>query len=324
MRVPDFRDIVAASNRLSGIVRNTPMLTSPIIDERLGANLFFKPECLQHTGSFKIRGAMNRLLSLTPGEKKNGVVAFSSGNHAQGIARAARWLDMPALIVMPSDAPKVKIEGVRADGADIRFYDRTHESREIIAEDIARERGAVLVPSFDDPYVIAGQGTVGVEVAEQMKSQGAPLDYLVCCTGGGGLISGIALAMNKLSPSTEIWTAEPDGYDDWARSLQAGERVANSPNAPATLCDAILTPMPGELTFKIGKRLLAGGLVAAENDVRLAMQMAFRDLKLVVEPGGAAAFASLLSQMPTAWKGARIGVVLSGGNVDPSQFRDIL
>ncbi len=321
--LPTFEDIVAAADRLDGVARETPVLTHAALDEMSGGTLFVKAECLQVTGSFKIRGAMNRLAQLPDAQRAAGVVAFSSGNHAQGVARAARLLDMPALIVMPSDAPAIKVAGVEADGAEIVFYDRETESREEIAETIARERGAIVVPSFDDPHIVAGQGTAGLEFARQMAAQGAPLDHLICCAGGGGLITGIALAMNRLSPGTHIWAAEPEQHDDWARSLASGEIRANAPGT-RSFCDAILTPAPGEITFALGRRLLSGGLVASDQEVATAMRAAFRYLKIVAEPGGAAALAVALKGLPDALCGKRIGVLVTGGNVDAGLFADVL
>ena len=221
--LPTFDDVLAAHERVQHVVRETPVLTHKALDDMSGAELFIKAECLQVTGSFKIRGAMNRLAQIPQARRAAGVVAFSSGNHAQGVARAARLLDMPALIVMPSDAPRIKVDGVEADGAEIHFYDRDTESREEIAAQIAEARGAIVVPSFDDADIIAGQGTAGLEFASQMAERDTPLDYLICCAGGGGLITGIALAFEQMSPSTRIWTAEPESHDDWARSLDAGK-----------------------------------------------------------------------------------------------------
>ena len=313
--LPTFDDVKAAAKRIAGVAERTPVLTSPALSELSGAQLFIKAECLQVTGSFKIRGAYNRLAQLNEDERKAGVVAFSSGNHAQGVARAAKLLGMPALIVMPSDAPQVKTDGVLADGAEIRFYDRNSESREDIAAEIAAARGAIVVPSFNDPHIIAGQGTAGLEFAEQMDAR---LDHLICCTGGGGLISGISLAFEALSPQTKVWTAEPAHHDDWKRSLEAGEVRANAPGTHS-ICDAILTPQPGPLTWAIGKRLLAGGLVVRDDDVRLAMRAAYEHLGgLVIEPGGAAALAAALGGLPTELQGTRIGVVATGRNVDPA------
>ena len=321
--LPTFEDVFAAHERVQGVVRETPVLTHAALDEMAGASLFIKAECLQVTGSFKIRGAMNRLAQISEAGHAAGVVAFSSGNHAQGVARAARLLDMPALIVMPSDAPRIKVEGVEADGAEVRLYDRNTESREEITAQIASERGAIVVPSFDDADIIAGQGTAGLEFASQMAEQDMPLDHLICCAGGGGLITGIALAFEQMSPHTRIWTAEPESHDDWARSLEVGQIVSNAPGT-RSICDAILTPAPGDLTFALGSRLLSGGLRASDADVRRAMQAAFRYLKIVAEPGGAAALAVALHHLPDDLKGRRVGVMVTGGNVDPQVFADIL
>ncbi|GAB5457746.1 MAG: threonine/serine dehydratase [Henriciella sp.] len=305
-------------------MRTTPVLTCPILDEIAGAELLIKAESLQETGSFKLRGALNRLLQIPDDQRAAGVVAFSSGNHAQGISRAARYLSMPALIVMPADAPAVKTAAVLADGAEIYAYDRQSESREEIAAKIASERGAVLVPSFDDPDIIAGQGTVGLEFAQQVAARAdKPLDYLICCTGGGGLISGIALAFEQLSPSTRIITAEPDGFDDWRQSLAAGRIIPNSPGA-VSACDAILTPAPGRLTWAIGKRLLHKGITVTDAQVFEAMRAAFTHLNQVTEPGGCAALAIALYELPEEAKGKKIGVVITGGNVDPDAFSRIV
>ena len=323
LSLPTFDDVLAAAERQRGYVRETPVLSHEAIDAAAGARVFVKAECLQVTGSFKMRGATNRLAQLSAEERKAGVVAFSSGNHAQGVARAAKLMGMPAVIVMPSDAPQVKVDGVRADDGEIVLYDRNRESREEISARIAGERGAVVVPSYDDPHIIAGQGTAGLEFARQMQAGGETLDALICCTGGGGLISGVGLAFEKLSPATKIWTAEPEAHDDWARSLEAGAIVANAPGT-RSICDAILTPEPGKLTFAIGQRLFAGGLRVNDADVRAAMNAAFRHLKIVAEPGGAAALAAALARLPHALKGKRVGVLVTGGNVDAGDFVKIL
>ena len=313
--LPSYDDVAAAAERLALVARYTPVLTSSALDAAAGAELFVKAECLQTTGSFKIRGAYNRLAQLSDGARGAGVVAFSSGNHAQGVSRAAQVLDMPALIVMPSDAPQVKLNGVTADGADIHLYDRHTENREEIAADIAAKRGAVLVPSFDDPHIIAGQGTTGLEFAEQV---GAPVDHLICCAGGGGLISGVALAFEQLSPNTQIWTAEPEHHDDWRRSLAVGEIVANKAGTHS-ICDAILTPQPGELTWAIGHPRLAGGFAVSDGEVKRAMRAAYDHLgNLVVEPGGAAALAAAVRGLPEEMRGQRVGIIATGGNVDPA------
>ena len=317
--LPTFDDVRAAAGRVRGYVRETPVLTHPAIDAAADAQVFVKAECLQVTGSFKMRGATNRLAQISPAGRKAGVVAFSSGNHAQGVARAARLMGMPAVIVMPSDAPQVKVDGVRADGGEVVLYDRNTQDREEICQRIAAERGAVVVPSYDDPHIIAGQGTAGMEFATQMQAAGTPLDALICCTGGGGLISGIALAFEALSPATQIWTAEPEAHDDWARSLETGEIKANAPGT-RSICDAILTPKPGNLTFAIGKRLFSGGLRVSDDHVRSAMRLAFRHLKIVAEPGGAAALAAAVHALPAALKGKNVGVLVTGGNVDAADF----
>ncbi|MEO1569121.1 MAG: pyridoxal-phosphate dependent enzyme, partial [Pseudomonadota bacterium] len=266
------------------------------------------------------RGAANRLSQLGEAERRAGVVAYSSGNHAQGISRAARMLDIPATIVMPSDAPGVKIEGVKRDGARIVTYDRWGESRETIAAQICEEAGAILVPSYDDPHILAGQGTAGVELARQVQSIGAHLDHVICCIGGGGLIGGLALAFEALSPSTRIWGAEPEHYDDWLRSLEGGTVVANRRDAPASLCDAILTPQPGDITWSVGRSRIAGGFRVSDGEVAAAMRFAFRHMKLVVEPGGSAALAAALYRRPKAWLGQSVGLLLTGGNVDPDLY----
>lgn len=321
--LPTSQDVLEAADRVAPYVTRTPVLRNEALDALAGAELFFKCETLQKTGSFKIRGATNRLLQIPSERRKAGVVAFSSGNHAQGVARAARLLGMPALIVMPSDAPGIKVEGVRRDGAEIRFYDRETESREAIAAAETEMREATLVPSFDDPFIIAGQGSCGVEFAAQMEAEGGPLDHLVCCAGGGGLITGMTLALEALSPATKVWTAEPEAHDDWRRSLASGEVQSNAPGT-RSICDAILTPAPGKLTWALGQPRLAGGCAVSDDAIRDAMRLAFRHLKLVVEPGGAAALASVLHDLPDAAKGKRVGVVLSGGNVDPQLYADIL
>ena len=321
--LPTFEDVLAAEQRVAGVARETPVLTHPALDAAAGAEVLVKAECLQVTGSFKIRGAMNRLSQIPESRRKAGVVAFSSGNHAQGVARAARLLGMPALIVMPSDAPQVKVDGVLADGGEVHLYDRDTESREAISQELAAARSAIVVPSFDDFDIIAGQGTLGLEFARQAEAMGAPLDHLVCCAGGGGLITGVALAFEGLSGDTKIWAAEPQGHDDWARSLAAGEVIANAPGT-RSFCDAILTPAPGELTFPLGRRLLAGGLAVSDAEVRTAMRFAFRYLKIVAEPGGAAALAAVLRGVPEEMRGGRVGVVVTGGNVDAAVFADVI
>jgi threonine dehydratase len=321
--LPTFADVTAADDRIRAHIRTTPVFAHDALDLSAGASVLVKAECLQITGSFKIRGATNRLLQMSPDQRAAGVVAFSSGNHAQGVAFAARRIGMPALIVMPSDAPQVKVEGVLADGGLVHLYDRNTESREEISATLAAKRGAVLVPSYDDFDIIAGQGTLGLAFAAQVIAMGGALDHLICCTGGGGLISGIALALEGVSPQTQIWTAEPAGHDDWARSLASGDICANAPGS-RSFCDAILTPQPGELTFAIGRTRLAGGFVVSDDEVRAAMRFAFRHLKIVAEPGGAVALAAALRGLPDTLRGQRVGVVVTGGNVDAAQFARII
>lgn len=323
--LPTFADIVDADARLkaSGLVETMPVLRNDALDDAAGAAVFVKAECLQTTGSFKIRGAVNRLSQMTADQRAAGVVAFSSGNHAQGIARAARVLGIPAVIVMPSDAPEIKAAGVRADGAEIRTYDRNSEAREAIAAEIAADRGAVVVPSFDDADIIAGQGTAGLEFQAQLAERGTVLDHLICCLGGGGLLSGLALAFEEKSPDTKIWGAEPEGHDDWARSLQAGEIVSNAPGT-RSICDAILTKAPGDLTWAIGARLFAGVLSVCDDEARAAVRFAARHLKLVAEPGGAAALACALRGLPGDMQGKNVGLLITGGNIDPAALTEIL
>jgi len=323
LNLPKHADVVSAAKRISGRVDTTPVFRSTVLDKIAGASLLIKAECLQQTGSFKLRGATNRLLQIPEKQRPAGVVAFSSGNHAQGVARAARLLAMPALIVMPKDAPAVKVEGVEADGAEVYLYDRDTENREQIAADIAAKRGAVLVPSFDDPMIIAGQGTVGLEIADQASARNMRLDHLICCTGGGGLITGICLGLSGVSPETKIWTAEPDGHDDWKRSLETGRIQSNSPGT-RSVCDAILTPQPGDLTWAIGSQYLSGGCVVSDAHVYEAMRLASRQLRVVVEPGGAVALAAALFRLPEEAKGKTVGIVLTGGNVDARQFARVL
>ncbi|AAK25067.1 threonine ammonia-lyase [Caulobacter vibrioides] len=315
-------DIQAAAVRLKGSAVETPLIESPALNDRLGGRIFLKPETLQRAGAFKFRGAYNRLSQLSDEEKARGVVAFSSGNHAQGVALAARLLGVPALIVMPSDSPSVKVEGTRGFGADIRFYDRFTEDRVAIADQIAAERGCVVVPSYDDPHIIAGQGTVGLEIVAQAAAQGATLDRLICCVGGGGLIAGTSTAVKALSPATEIWGVEPAGFDETRRSLESGRRETIDKDA-RSICDALLTPIPGDLTWPINQKNLSGVVAVTDAEVAEAMRYAFSTLKLVVEPGGCVALtAALTGKVDVA--GKTVAIVLSGGNVDPGLFAQVL
>jgi len=320
--LPTLADVQAAATRLAGHAQRTPLLAGTPLDDEVGGRVLLKLETLQHTGSFKFRGAWNRLAQLDAAERRAGVVAFSSGNHAQGVAAAARRLGVPATIVMPADAPAIKLRNTRALGAEVVLYDRLRESREEIAARLAQERGAVLVPSFDDPHVIAGQGTAGLEIVEQSRALGLALDDVIACCSGGGLVAGIALAVTGLSPGTRIWCAEPAGFDDHARSLAAGHRVRNAPGAQS-ICDALLAPEPGELTFAINAQRLAGGCVVTDDEVRAAIAYAARVLKLVVEPGGAVALASVLSGKLEV-RDRTVAVVLSGGNIEDATLAGIL
>jgi len=313
-----YEDVVAAAGRIAGHAVRTPLLENAALNARAGGRVLLKPESLQHAGSFKFRGAFNRLVQLDDAGRRAGVVAWSSGNHAQGVAAAAKLLGVPASIVMPADAPKTKVAGTRALGAKIVFYDRHSESREEIATRLAAERGATIVPSFDDPHIIAGQGTVGIEIVADARSLGVTVDEVLVCCGGGGLVAGTATAVRALSPATQVRSVEPAGFDDTARSLAAGTRLANDPGA-RSICDALLAPMPGELTFPINQALLAEGLVVSDAEARAAMAFAFAQLKLVVEPGGAVALAALLAGR-VATNGRCVAVVLSGGNVDADLF----
>jgi threonine dehydratase len=322
-RIPDFDDVKAAAKRIAGHARRTPLLADTPLDRLTGGRILLKLETLQHTGSFKFRGAWNRLAQLDEAQRAAGVVAFSSGNHAQGVAEAARRLGIRATIVMPSDAPRVKMQNTINMGAEVVEYDRVHESREQIAAKLAHERGATLVPSFDDPDVIAGQGTVGLEMAEQAADLGFTLDDVVVCCSGGGLTAGIAVAMSRLAPHAGLWTAEPEAYDDHRRSLESGRRQRNEPGSPASICDALLAPMPGELTFAINQPLLRGGLAVSDDEVRRAMAFAARTLKLVVEPGGAVALACVLSGKLDV-RDRTVAVTLSGGNVEDALLASVL
>jgi threonine dehydratase len=322
IRIPTFADVRAAARRIAGHARRTPLLADTPLDAETGGRVLLKLETLQHTGSFKFRGAYNRLAQLDAAERRAGVVAYSSGNHAQGVAAAARQLGIPATIVMPSDAPRVKMRNTLALGAQVVEYDRQRESREEIAARLAAERGAVLVPSFDDPHIIAGQGTVGLEIAEQATELDAVPDDVVVCCSGGGLVAGTALAVKALAPAARVWSAEPADFDDHRRSLATGTRVRNSPGGHS-ICDALLAPTPGELTFEINRRLLAGGLVATDEEVRRAIAYAARVLKLVVEPGGAVGLAAILAGQLDV-RDRTVAVVLSGGNIDDESLRDVL
>lgn len=321
-RLPTFADVAAAAKRLHGLAVRTPLLESPALNERVGGRVLLKAETLQRTGSFKFRGAYNRISQIPEAARAAGVVAYSSGNHAQGVAAAAALLGLPATIVMPADAPAMKLANTRAYGAEVIPYERNADSREALAADIATQRGATIVPPFDDVDVMAGQGTCGLEIAEQAAALDARLDALLICCGGGGLTAGCALAMAERSPDTAVHTVEPENFDDTRRSLAGGKRVSNA-DGGQSICDALLSPTPGHLTFAVNRRYAAGGLCVSDTEVAEAMAFAYRTLKLVVEPGGAVALAAILANRLDT-RGKTIAVVLSGGNVDPQTYAEIL
>ena len=315
-------DILEAADRLKGFAVRTPLLEFKPLNERLGKRVFVKFEGAQHTGSFKFRGAYNRLSAIDPSAKSAGVIAWSSGNHAQGVAAAAQQLGMPATIVMPKDAPEIKLRNTKAYGAEVVLYDRYTESREEIATAMAKERGAILVPSYNDPYIIAGQGTVGLEIVEQAKEAGAEIGAVLACCGGGGLTSGIATAVTAHNPDAHVYSVEPMGFDSTARSMKSGNAEGNDPDA-RSICDALQSPYPGEMTLAINRELLAGGLSVSDDEVRVAVRFAFEKLKLVAEPGGAAALAAALHDKVPAHDGA-LALTISGSNVDPALYCEIL
>jgi threonine dehydratase len=320
--LPSFDDVRAAAARIAPHIVRTPMLRHALLDQLTGGTILVKPEPLQRTGSFKLRGATNAALRLDAAQRKAGVVTHSSGNHGQAVACAAAMLGMPALIAMPADAPSIKVESTRRWGAEITFFDRKTTDRETLAERLARERGGMVLPPFDHPDVIAGQGTLALELFEDAAAAGLTLDALAVCTGGGGLIAGCALAAEGASPTTQVWAVEPEGWDDTKRSLEAGERIANDGQG-ATTCDALLSMRPGAITFAVNQPRLAGGVVVTRAEVFRAMRFAFEHLKVVAEPGGAVALAAVLAGKVDA-RGKTVGLVISGGNVDPAVFAQAL
>jgi len=316
--LPILEDVRAAAARLAGRVLRTPLLRHPLLDEIAGARVVVKPEALQRTGSFKLRGALNAALLLAPEARRGGIVTHSSGNHGQACAAAARMLGMRATIAMPADAPAIKVEATRRWGAEIVPFDRHGVDREALAEVLAAERGATVIPPFDHPDVIAGQGTVALEMLEDMAALGLVPDAVAICTGGGGLTAGCVLVLEQMAPHAEVWAVEPEGWDDTRRSLEAGRRLPVA--APGSgLCDALLSRQPGALTFAINHRHLAGGVAVTEAEVFRAMRFAFEHLKIVVEPGGAVALAAVLAGKVGA-RGGVLAVVVSGGNVDAAVF----
>jgi threonine dehydratase len=312
--------IEAAALRLAGHVRQTPLLYAPLLDRIAGRRIFVKAECLQLTGSFKARGGWSAVSALPPQARTQGVIAYSSGNHAQGVAYAAARHGSPCVILMPSDAPQIKIANTRAYGAEVVLYDRSTADRDAIGADLSAARGLTLIKPYDDPQVIAGQGTVGLELAEQAANAGIDTADVLACCGGGGLTSGIALALASRAPGLTVRTAEPEGFDDMARSLASGTRQRNA-TATGSICDAILTPTPGDLTFPILSRLAGPGTVISDDQALRAMALAFTHLRIVLEPGGAAALAAALfaPDLPDT-----VIAIATGGNVDPSLFATTL
>jgi threonine dehydratase len=316
--LPTAADVDEAARRLAGVALRTPLLTSAALDALTGGRVFLKAETLQRTGSFKFRGAYNKLAAIPPERRGGGVVAFSSGNHAQGVAAAARLLGMPCVIVMPRDAPRSKRERTAAFGAEVVLYDRERDDREAIAAGIAARHGATLVPPYDDALIIAGQGTAGREIVEDLGALGLSPDVIVVTASGGGLTAGVALAVKARVPAAAVYTAEPQGFDDHARSFRSGRREQNAA-LTGTICDALMARSPGELTFAINRLLVDGGVAASDQEVAGAVAFAFRELKLVVEPGGAVALAALMTGKIDIKDKVAVAV-LSGGNVDPEVF----
>lgn len=320
--LPTYADVQAAAKRIAGHAVHTPLLNSPSLDAKLGGQLFVKAEPLQRTGSFKFRGAYNKISQIPASDRAKGVVAYSSGNHAQGVAAAATMLGLPSWIIMPADAPAIKIARTKEFGATVVPYDRYTDDREALGLELQKKYGATLVRPYDDPDILCGQGTVGLEIAAQCQALGVAPDAVLVCCGGGGLVSGTALALSGALPGLPVYSAEPADFDETRRSLVSGKRESNAPDA-RSICDALLAPTPGELTFALNAKLLAGGLAVTDDEVRSAMRIAFVEFKLVVEPGGAVAIASVLSgKLPIA--GKTLVAVASGGNVDPAMFAQII
>jgi threonine dehydratase len=323
--LPNLDEIRQARDLISKWVIQPPVLTHPMLNLQLGCEVFFLPECLQPTGAFKVRGAFHFLSRLSSDELKRGVVAFSSGNHAQAVAYAANCFGIQATIVMPADAPVLKVENTRGWGAEVVLYDRLTENREAIAREIQQRSGAVLIPPFDHPWTITGQGTAALDLLSSLDSKGQPYpEMLLIPTSGGGLLAGCNLVISALSPETKVFAVEPEGYDDTIQSLLAKQRIQlQLEKIPDSICDSLLMTTPGELTFLVNQAHCAGGLVVSKQAVLKAMKWLFLNLKLVVEPGGAVGFAAMMSQ-PEMFHGKRVAVILSGGNVDPLVFQEAL
>jgi len=320
--LPDFSQIEKAAQRIQGFAVRTPVIESPRLNALAGGRVLIKAECLQRTGSFKFRGAWNLISQLDAASAPGGVVAYSSGNHAQGVAAAAQIRKLPALIVMPADTPLIKQDNTRSYGAEVVTYDRATQSREEIAERYMRERGAVMVPPFEHPDIIAGQGTAGLELAVEAAERGVALDDVLVCCSGGGLTAGVALAMQARAPGASVHSVEPAGFDDYARSLRSG-RIERNPRPSGSICDALMSPSPGEMTFAINRPLLGEGLTVTDAEAAAAVRFAFEVLKIVLEPGGAVALAAVLAGKIATQRRA-IGVIASGGNCDPGLYARIL
>jgi threonine dehydratase len=321
-QLPTFSDILAARQRLAGLASRTPLIEHPALNALVGGRVLLKAENLQRVGAFKFRGAYNKVSQVDKAAFPGGVVACSSGNHAQGVAAAATLMGLKSAIVMPADAPRLKIERTRAFGAEVVPYDRVKEDRDAIARELCAARRAAYVHPFDDIDVIAGQGTAGLEMMEQAEAVGAVPDIVLVGVSGGGLISGISIAVKEKSPSTVIYSVEPAGFDDLARSLASGKHERNAAMS-GSICDALLAVTPGDITFEVAKRNLAGGLSVTDEEAKTAVRYAFQELKLVVEPGGAVSLAAILTgKIPV--RGKTVAAVLSGGNIDPALFAEII
>ncbi|WP_436638064.1 threonine ammonia-lyase [Microbaculum sp. FT89] len=316
--IPSFDDLQTAAERLAGVAIKTPLIRSPVLDALTGGTVLLKPETLQRTGSFKFRGAYNAIAGLDSAQREQGIVTCSSGNHAQGVAAAAALFGVPATIIMPEDAPRLKRERTESYGARVVPYDRATGDRDAIAADVVAETGGVFVAPYDDAGVICGQGTTGIEIVGQAGEMGFEPDTVLVPCGGGGLTAGVSLAVKSLSPSTSVITVEPEGFDDHARSFRSGHRERN-PEKSGSICDSLLANQPGALTFEVNRSRVAGGLAVSDDEALAAVAFAWRELKLVVEPGGAVALAAVLSGKVET-KGRTIAVVLSGGNADPTVF----
>ncbi len=324
---PVYEDVLAAADRLKGVVIRTPLLRCPALSERFAAQIYLKAENLQHTGSFKFRGAYNALSQIPKSEMPKGVLAISSGNHGQGVAEAARLLGIQATVLMPDDAPKVKIARTQASGADVVFYNRLTDDRDLITSEHLSRSGAILIHPFNNVDVIAGQGTVGLEIVEALQTEGLVPDVLLSCTGGGGLTAGIALACSASFPDVQMFSVEPDGFDDYRQSLLAGAIVSNKLTT-GSICDAILTPAPGDIGFSINRDRLRGGLSVSDGEALQAVRFIFEKHRMVAEPGGSVALAAILSGKLEAHIGSLSGktivVTVSGGNVDQTLLFEAL